>query len=96
MAFDFLRRLFKRQSRQRPDLCFLLYTRATCPLCDEAWEVLVRYQQEYGFQMEAKDVDGSPDLARQYGECVPVVMVNGRMRFRGKINEVLLQRILRA
>ena len=42
---------------QRPDLCFLLYTRtAACPLCDEAWDLLLRYQKNYGHsKLQSKD-----------------------------------------
>src|SRR5262249_37498928 len=81
-----------RRPVQRPDLCFLLYTRANCPLCDEAWEILARYQKRHGFKLESKDVDGSEALVCGFGNCVPVVMVNSKVRFRGHVNEVLLQR----
>ena len=79
---------------QRPDLHFLLYTRAACPLCDEAWELLVRYQERFGFTLEIKDVDGSAELVCEFGNCVPVLAVNGKVRFRGHVNEVLLKRLL--
>jgi hypothetical protein len=42
------------------------------------------------------DVDDNPQLQVRYGEHVPVVVVNGKVRFRGFINPVLLQRLLRA
>ena len=35
-------------------------------------------------------------LVSQFGNCVPVVIVNGKVRFRGHINQVLLTRILHA
>jgi glutaredoxin len=94
MALDFLKRWFARTPRQRPDLHFLLYTRVACPLCDKASGILTRYQQRYGFSLESKNVDEAEDLVRQHGNCVPVVVVNGKVRFRGHVNEVLLQRIL--
>jgi len=94
MAFAFLKAWFARKPRQRADLAFLLYTRAGCPLCDEAWDLLTRYQSQYGFTLETKDVDESAALVCDYGNCVPVVAVNGKVRFRGHVNEVLLQRIL--
>jgi hypothetical protein len=46
--------------------------------------------------METKDVDESEQLTCDFGNCVPVVAVNGKVRFRGHINEVLLRRILDA
>ena len=94
MAFAFFSRWFARKPRQRPDLAFLLYTRAACPLCDEAWELLTRYQKQYGFALETKDVDESAELVCAYGNCVPVVAVNGKVRFRGHVNQVLLKRLL--
>jgi glutaredoxin len=94
MDLGFLWRWFARRPILRPDLCFLLYTRAQCPLCDEAWNLLLRYQEAHGFALEKKDVDASEDLTREFGNCVPVVLVNGKVRFRGRVNEVLLQRIL--
>ena len=41
------------------------------------------------------DVDADPALAKQYGECVPVVTIDGKVRFRGRVNAVLLERMLR-
>ena len=47
--------------------------------------MLVRYRLRYGFVLETRDVDESPDLVREYGECAPVVVINGKVRFRGKL-----------
>jgi glutaredoxin len=66
------------------------YTRQGCCLCDEARALLERY----GLQLEVIDIDKSPDLVGLYGECVPVVRIDGRVRFRGRVSEVLLRRIL--
>jgi len=72
------------------------YTRHGCHSCDEAWTLLERYQRRYGFRLEAVDVDGDPALAALHGNWVPVVTVNGKVRFRGRVNEVLLKRVLDA
>jgi hypothetical protein len=42
------------------------------------------------------DVDDDPELAREHGNHVPVVQINGRVRFRGAINPVLFQRLVAA
>jgi hypothetical protein len=91
----FLERLWRRR-RRRPDLQFTLFTRHGCRLCDDAWDLLASAQKTYGFALESKDVDTSPEWAAAYGDCVPVVLVNGKVRFRGDVNEVLLRRILDA
>lgn len=73
-----------------------MYTRAGCHLCDDAWKLLEESRQRYAFPLEAVDIDGSPDLARKFGEQVPVVEIDGKVRFWGRINPVLLERLLRA
>jgi hypothetical protein len=42
------------------------------------------------------DVDSDPELVARHGDCVPVVTVNGKVRFRGAVNPVLLARLLTA
>ena len=71
-----------------------MYTRIGCHLCEEAWEMLERYQSHYGFQLDSQDVDSDPAIAALHGDWVPVVEVDGKVRFRGRINEVLLKRLL--
>jgi len=74
-----------------PNIEVVLYTRKQCHLCDEALELLKRY----GIAPKLVDIDEHPDKLAAYNECVPVVEIDGRVHFRGKINEVLLRRILR-
>jgi glutaredoxin len=73
-----------------------MYTRQGCHLCEEAWQTLQRARERYDFRLETADVDADPALVAAYGECVPVVTVNGVVRFRGAVNPVLLERLLRA
>jgi hypothetical protein len=73
-----------------------MYTRRGCHLCEIAWKQLKRARRRYGFTLTARDVDAEPNLADKYGNCVPVVTINGKLRFRGAINPVLLERLLRA
>lgn len=80
----------------RDDLQLILYTRQGCHLCDTAWEQLLGAQKRYGFRLEKQDVDSDVDLVERYGKCVPVVTVNGKVRFRGAVNPVLLRRLLTA
>ncbi len=77
-------------------LQFTLYTRAGCHLCEDAWELLRREQERFGFTLTTVDVDADPRLVEQHGDCVPVVAVNGKVYFRGRVNPVLLARLLYA
>jgi glutaredoxin len=67
-----------------------LYTRTGCHLCDDAHALLRRY----GLQPELIDIDADPALRERFNYCVPVVVIDGKERFRGHVNEVLLKRIL--
>ena len=73
----------------------LFYTRDGCHLCEQAWEIVTAAQRRYGFTLERVDVDGDAALAKEHGECVPVVAIDGKVRFRGRVNAVLLERMLR-
>jgi thiol-disulfide isomerase/thioredoxin len=73
----------------------VLYTRRGCHLCDDALLVLEEASRRTPLVVRAVDVDTDPELAARYGQEVPVVMIDGRVRFRGRINAVLLERLLR-
>lgn len=75
----------------QPDPRVVLYTRRDCCLCDSAYHVL----QQHGLVPELIDVDGDPQLLEQFGDCVPVVEIDGQIRFRGRVDPVLLRRLLR-
>jgi glutaredoxin len=73
----------------------VLYTRRGCHLCEDAKGYLGRARRRYGFALREVDVDTDPDLAARYGQEVPVVEIDGRVRFRGAVNPVLMERLLR-
>jgi glutaredoxin len=68
----------------------IVYTRVGCHLCEEAEASLVRH----GLRPVLVDIDQDPALRQRYTDCVPVVEIDGRERFRGRVNEVLLRRLL--
>ena len=74
----------------------VMFTRNGCHLCALAWTQLEAARQRWGFQLSKVDVDGDAELTAKYGNVVPVVTVNGTVRFRGSVNAVLLERLLRA
>ena len=55
-----------------------LYTRVGCHLCESAAEAVARICAELGQRWQAVDVDGDPALRAEYGDQVPVIMVDGR------------------
>ena len=71
----------------------VLYTRKGCHLCDDAFDILRQFRQ-YLPAIEQVDIDTDPVLAERFDTCVPVVEFDGKVRFRGKVNPVLLQRLI--
>lgn len=70
----------------------VLYTRQGCHLCEEAKALLV----SRGFSVQEVDIDHHLELLARYDTCVPVVQIEGKERFRGRINPVLLDRLVLA
>ena len=69
----------------------VLYTRASCHLCEDAQALL----ELHGLQPRLVDIDADDALRQQFNECVPVVEIDGKVRFRGRVDPVLLRRLLR-
>ena len=68
----------------------VLYTRAGCHLCDDAEQLLRRH----GLAPRLVDIDADAALRERFTTCVPVVEIDGRVRFRGRVNVILLKRVL--
>jgi glutaredoxin len=68
----------------------VLYTRQGCHLCDDAAALL----RQFGVNAQLIDIDADAALRARFNICVPVVEIDGRIRFRGRVDPVLLRRIL--
>jgi len=73
-----------------PKTRIVLITRAGCHLCETAERVL----DGIGEPWTAIDVDGSVELQRDYGDRVPVVLLDGREHGYWRIDEQRLRRDL--
>lgn len=71
----------------------ILYTRAGCHLCDDAREILDQHALWLP-EITEVDIDQEARLTEKYGTCVPVVTLDGKLRFRGRISVVLLRRLI--
>lgn len=40
------------------------------------------------------DVDGDEELKEKFNTCVPVIEIDGKVRFRGIVDETLLRRLI--
>ncbi|MGY1602829.1 glutaredoxin family protein [Geodermatophilus sp. SYSU D00815] len=55
-----------------------LLTRVGCHLCDEAAATLAQVAAEAGLVPETVDVDADPELQAEFGDRVPVVLLDGQ------------------
>jgi len=67
----------------------ILYTRPGCHLCDIAAQTL----KHAGYQVQQVNIDEDPGLRQQFDHQVPVVEIEGRIRFRGHVDPLLLKRL---
>lgn len=72
-----------------------LYTRAHCPLCDEARALLHGLAGNLGFTIEAVDIDADPALRSRYNYAVPVIAVADEEIARAPIRPAALEESLR-
>ena len=96
MMTTLLRRLRTKSKPRLAGLRVVVYTRAQCCCCHKALDTLRAYQGRHGFAIEEVDVDTDPELAAEYGLSVPVVAIDGKVRFKGVVNPILLDRLIDA
>ncbi len=74
-----------------------VYSREECHLCEEAIGTIERVAREVDRRVEIReiDVDADPELAAEYGERVPYVLVEDRPAFKYRVDSEELRRRLR-
>ncbi len=71
-----------------------VYARAQCCCCHKALDLLKSYQHRYKFMIDEVDIDSDPELVERYNTAIPVVTIDGKVRFKGVVNPMLLKRLL--
>ena len=71
-----------------------LYTKSGCHLCDDARDALLRVRRLRPFELVEVDVQHDPALLAEYGEQLPVVLVNGTFVFEYAVDESRLNKLL--
>jgi glutaredoxin len=71
-----------------------LLTRAGCHLCETAADTLAGIAGQAGLTPVAVDVDADPELRAEYGDRVPVVLLDGREHSYFTVDEPRLRRDL--
>jgi hypothetical protein len=73
-----------------------LLTRAGCSLCEKAAALLAVMAEEFGFESSTTDVDaaaaaGDPTLRAEYGDLLPVVLLDGVQHSYWEVDEPRLR-----
>ena len=71
-----------------------LITRVGCHLCETAAQELAPIAAEAGLQVEPVDVDADPELRAEFGDRVPVVLLDGREHSYFTVDSLRLRRDL--
>jgi glutaredoxin len=72
-----------------------LYTRARCHLCEVAAEVLDDVREDLPFDLTVVDIDGDEALRARYRTDIPVVLLDGELLFRYRVDADVLRARLR-
>jgi glutaredoxin len=69
-------------------------TRVGCHACEEAEQVIARICGELGAEWSALDVDSDGEWRAEYGDRVPVILLDGDEHGYWKVDEERLRRDL--
>ncbi len=64
-----------------------VYSKPGCHLCEEAVRVLTRLQAQTPFTLEEINIQNDPALLAEYGEQIPVGLLNGKFLFEYTADE---------
>ncbi len=69
-----------------------IMTKSDCCLCDDAKEIVDKVLKEYpAASITLTDIAESEALMEQYGEKIPVVLINGEESFKFKVHPKTLR-----
>ncbi|MEF8779653.1 MAG: glutaredoxin family protein [Haloferacaceae archaeon] len=83
-------------SAEGPAIAVTVYSREDCHLCEEAIADVERVAEDIGatVAIEEIDVDGDEELAAEYGERVPYVLLDGEPAYKYRVDTFDLRRRL--
>ena len=70
-------------------------SRQGCHLCEVAEADVERICADLGVSWEVTDVDADPELRAEYGEMVPVILIDGQEHGYWRVEEDRLRAALR-
>jgi len=71
-----------------------VYGKRDCCLCDDVKATLLKVRRDIPFDLHEIDIESSLELYAIYAERIPLVLVNGRIAFKFRVQEAALRRRL--
>ena len=91
-----VREWFKSGDRLGP-IELALYTRKNCPLCDEMKREIAHALHDEPHSLREIDIDSDPALVELHGRSIPVLAIDGRVAFKGRLTaRELVRKVERA
>ena len=78
--------------RERKPIELVLYTRVGCHLCDEMKAAIESARLSPECTLRVVDIDADPELVRRHGLSIPVLAIDGRVAFKGRLTVEALRR----
>jgi glutaredoxin len=72
----------------------VVYTKPGCHLCEDACTEVARIVGDLGVDWEPLDISGDEQLMREWGEYIPVIVVDGQVHGWFRVNEDRLRAAL--
>ena len=63
----------------------VLYTRRDCHLCEEMKHEIARAEIAQPYTLREVDIDSDPELVQLHGRSIPVLAIDGRIAFKGRL-----------
>lgn len=63
----------------------VIYSRPGCHLCDVMKDQLRDASKKVQFELQQINIDQDESLLKLYGESIPVLTINGKLAFKGRM-----------
>jgi glutaredoxin len=83
--------------RSRPPLRVVLYSKPGCHLCEVMKADLKRAKAGARYELTEVDIESDPELTERFALSIPVLEIEGRVAFKGKLTpEAFIRKLDRA
>jgi len=84
-------------ARSKTPLRVVLYSKTGCHLCDVMKAEIKRAGSEKRYELTEVDIESDPELNERFHLSIPVLEIEGRIAFKGKLTpESFNQKLARA